>query len=84
MKIADRLSATYDISGVLVHKYQQSDFGTNYFGTLEHMTKGRTTGYELVESIRIAEEHVADVQRAIRNMLCILETAEPIKEEPKA
>ena len=85
MKIEDRLSAAYDVSGVMVHRFITNDFGGRRFGTLTtHMSSCRVTGYELVESIRIAREHIEEVEQAIRNMLCILDTAEPIKQEPKA
>jgi hypothetical protein len=86
-----RLGATYDLTGVLVHRPSKQTFGGPSFGDITILTWGAgttdttkpaltATGFELAESILIAQKHVLHVQKAIDNMQRILDTAEPIKE----
>jgi hypothetical protein len=85
MSTLQRLQATYDIDGVLVHRPARSQFGTPYFGEIAKRwckpDRETATGFELAESILIAQRHLIQVQEAIANMQRILDTAEPVEEK---
>jgi acetylornithine/succinyldiaminopimelate/putrescine aminotransferase len=74
MDMLDRLSKVYDITGVRVHQYRENGFGGHCFGsiTVYHSEK-KVSGFELVESIRIAKNHIDAIQQAVDNMTQILE-----------
>ena len=81
MSMLDRLSKLYDITGVRVHQYKENSFGGHCFGIIMiYHSETKVSGFELVESIRIAKNQVDAIQEAIDNMTRILETENDEKE----
>lgn len=80
--ITDRLSETYDLTGVMIHRPKHGTFGGLTYGELvTYSSKLQATGFEIAESIAIAQQHVVKVQEAIHNMERILNEAKPIAPE---
>lgn len=78
--IFDRLELTFDVSNVMIHRPNTAGLmgQSVVFGEINSSSNLKATGWELLESIRVAQKHVDRVNEAIANMQHILLTAEPI------
>jgi len=82
MTVTQRLAATFNVNGILIHRPRKQDFGAPLAGDVvaTHCRPSpmTATGHELAESIRIAEAEVARWQEAIANMKAILDCGDPL------
>jgi hypothetical protein len=75
-----RLYETFDLSGITIHRPKQGLFGSPVLGTLSSNSDLTGTGMQLLQSILLAEQHVAEWQAAITNMRRVLEEAESVQQ----
>ena len=84
MSITTRLRGRYNVDGELIHRPTATTFGRPIFGSVEKTFSTpdplTATGYELAQSILIAEQYVERVQSAIDNMRRILDSAPPLEQ----
>lgn len=81
MTPSQRLAATYNLNGILIHRPTSGPLGRTVTGEAVKVfcesDPITATGYELAESIALAKKHVALWQEAIDNMQRVLDEAEP-------
>ncbi len=87
MTPSERLAATYNLDGILVHRPHTGTFGKETPGEVVRTVCSSdpltATGFELATSIALAQRHVAQWQEAIKNMQDILDNATPYVAPPK-